>query len=269
MSRFSRDRQRLTEDPGEKNRRPLRLYVEVPLAVGSEVALDQAQAHDLTNVMRRRVGDPVALFNGTEGEWFAHISEIRLGRGGVLEVESRARPQIAEPDIWLMMAPIKRVPIDLITVKATELGASLLWPVVTQHAVVQRVNLRRMRANAVEAAEQCRRLSVPVCRSPTALAEALEGWPAGRALLVCDERGGSETIHQVLTRAKAESWAIMVGPEGGFTDQEFALLRGLPQCRFAGLGPRILRAETVAIAALACWQSIHGDWRENPPQSKS
>ena len=115
-----------------------------------------------------------------------------------------------------MMAPIKRVPIDLITVKATELGASLLWPVVTQHAVVQRVNLRRMRANAVEAAEQCRRLSVPVCRSPTALAEALEGWPAGRALLVCDERGGSETIHQVLTRAKAESWAIMVGPEGGF-----------------------------------------------------
>ena len=194
MSRFSRDRQRLTEDPGANSRRPLRLYVEAPLAEGRAVALDQPQAHYLANVMRRRVGDPVALFYGTDGEWFARIRDLRPGRGGILEVESRARPQIVEPDIWLMMAPVKRLPTDLITAKATELGASLLWPVLTQHAVVKQVNLRRMHANAVEAAEQCRRLSVPVCRPPTALAKALEDWPAERALLVCDERGSSEMI---------------------------------------------------------------------------
>ena len=259
MSRFPSDRQRPPEPPEEKFRRPPRLYVDASLAEGGTVVLDRSRSHYLANVMRRRIGDTVAVFNGTDGEWQARIREMRRGHGGAFEIESRLRPQAVEPDLWLLMAAVKRIPLDLIAAKATELGVSVLWPLLTRRAEVSRVNMRRMRANAIEAAEQSRRLTVPACRPPATLTEAMDNWSSERALLVCDESGAGTPVHRLLEYTKASAWAILVGPEGGFTDDEADTLRSLPQTLFADLGPRILRSETAAIAALACWQALRGD----------
>ena len=246
-----------------------RLFVEADLAAGVEAPLAEAQVHYLRHVMRRADGAPLALFNGRDGEWRATLA----GRGrkaAVALVGERTREQVREPDLWLCFAPVKRARIDYIAEKATELGVSVLQPVLTQHTAVERVNVERLRANAVEAAEQTERLSVPEVRAPIELVRLLADWPSGRRLLMCDESGGGPPIAPALAGldavARAAPWAVVVGPEGGFAEAELGALRRIKDVTAVGLGPRILRADTAALAALACWQAMVGDWRQPTPR---
>ena len=242
----------------------LRLFVEAPLAAGRTVDLAPAQAHYVVTVMRRREGESLLLFNGRDGEWRAEIDAARRGRRCTATVVEPTRPQSPEPDLWLMFAPVKRAPIDLIARGATELGVSALWPVLTRRTAVSRVNLARRRANATEAAEQCGRLTVPECFAPAPLAEALADWPPERRLLVCDESGAGAPVARALTAGTADAtapWAVLTGPEGGLAAAELAALAAVPEVARVSLGPRTLRAETAALAALACWQALVGDWR--------
>lgn len=245
-----------------------RLFVADDIGAGGTVALTAAQAHYLRNVMRLSPGDPVVLFNGRDGEWDARIAG--LGRGaGTVSPESLRRPQAAEPDIWLLFAPIKRGPMDFLVQKAVELGVSCLWPVLTQHTDVGRFNTARALSTAMEAAEQCDRLTLPEVREPARLDGVLSGWPATRLLLVCAESGPVRPIAEVLEELKQggavppAGTAVLTGPEGGFATSELDALGNLPFVKAVGLGPRVLRAETAALAALACWQSVLGDWHSS------
>jgi 16S rRNA (uracil1498-N3)-methyltransferase len=249
----------------------VRLFVEADLSARAEVALDAPRAHYLRNVLRRQVGDPVALFNGRDGEWRARIDTLRRGEAR-LQVEEQTRPQHDEADLWLIFAPVKRVRIDAIAEKATELGVAALWPVFTRHTAVTRVNRERLRANAVEAAEQTERLSVPAVFETAPLVEVLADWRPDRHLIVCAEAGSARPIAEAFldfaraSDAARQKWAILTGPEGGFARTELDALAKLPFVTPVGLGPRILRADTAALAALACWQAIIGDGRDRPPQ---
>ena len=240
----------------------IRLYVTAGLAAGAVVGLSPEQAHYLKSVMRAAPGTPLLLFNGREGEWRARLEAMGKGWASCA-VEAMTRPQADAADLWLVFAPIKRARIDFVAQKATELGVSALWPIMTRHTAVARVNTERLRANAIEAAEQCGRLTVPRVLAPVALDAALADWPAGRRILLCDEEGGGVAIGRALRgiAAEASPWAVMVGPEGGFAPDELDRLRKLPIVTAVGLGPRVLRADTAALAALACWQAIAGDWR--------
>jgi 16S rRNA (uracil1498-N3)-methyltransferase len=246
-----------------------RLFVEGDLACGVEAALGAPQHHYLRHVLRCDDGAPLRVFNGRDGEWQACL-ELRGRKAGTARVGQRLREQVGEPDVWLCFAPIKRARIDYLAEKATELGAALLQPVLTRHTAVDRVNLERLRANAIEAAEQTERLSVPQVRDPRPLAQLLAEWPDDRRLLMCDETGGGRPIAEaLLALAPAERlqpWAIVLGPEGGFDRSELAALRGMRQVLAVGLGPRILRADTAALAALACWQALVGDWQRPTPR---
>jgi 16S rRNA (uracil1498-N3)-methyltransferase len=247
-----------------------RLYVEAELATGRELGLDHAQAHFLRSVLRLARGVRLAVFNARDGEWLARIDG--LGKGWCsLEVESQRREPGPEPDLWLVFAPIKRARIDFIAEKAAELGCSLLQPVTTRYTAVSRVNRERLAANAREAAEQCGRLSVPEVREPLDLGALIAGWPKERRLLLCTETGDARPIADVLFEARgaqseagAAPWAVMSGPEGGFAQSELDALRELPFVTPVGLGPRLLRADTAALAALACWQAVLGDGRQRP-----
>ena len=247
----------------------VRLFVQDDLRDGATVGVSAAQAHYLRHVMRRERGDPVALFNGRDGEWRGRIDG--LGRGWCsIALEQRLRAQAAETDLWLLFAPIKRARLDFLVQKAVELGASSLRPVFTRHTDVTRVNADRLRANVAEAAEQCERLTLPEVSSPQKLAAALADWPEGRRLLVCAESGDAPPLDAVLQAARAADgadcdWAFLVGPEGGFAPSELDGFRKLAFLTPVSLGPRILRAETAAIAALACWQSALGDWHSDRP----
>ena len=244
----------------------VRLHVEHDLAAGLVIGLQPAQAHYLTHVMRMARGDSLSLFNGRDGEWQGLIEAT--GRGWCsVAVGARQREQVSEPDLWLVFAPVKRARIDFIATKATELGVARLLPVFTRHTAVERVNVERLRANAVEAAEQCGRLTVPDVAEPATLEELIGGWMASRRLLVCDESGAAPPIFEALSAIKGSDaatggWAVMTGPEGGFAPEELDLLRNSPIVTTVALGPRILRADTAAIAALACWQALLGDWRQ-------
>jgi len=240
----------------------IRLFVEDDLAASERVALSSAQAHYLNHVMRLDAGDPVALFNGRDGEWRARLTDHRRGRCDAEPVE-RTRAQTASPDLWLVFAPVKRARIDFIAAKATELGVSAIRPVITEHTQVTRVNAERLRANAIEAAEQCGRLDVPKVAAPETLKSAMADWPTGRRLLLCDESGEAAPISEVLSGAEDGPWAVLTGPEGGFARSELDDLAILPFVYPAAMGPRILRAETAALAALTCWQAFLGDWRAN------
>jgi 16S rRNA (uracil1498-N3)-methyltransferase len=246
-----------------------RLFVEADLSAGSEAPLGEAQVHYLRHVMRRPEGSPLVLFNGRDGEWRATF-EGRSKKAAVARVAERTREQVAEPDVWLCFAPLKRARIDYVAEKATELGVAVLQPVVTHHTIVERVNLERLRANALEAAEQTERLSVPEIRPPVELTRLLGDWPAGRRLLVCDETGAGPPIAEALAgldaAARTAPWAIVIGPEGGFDAAELAALRRMKDVMAVGLGPRILRADTAALAALACWQALVGDWGRPTPR---
>jgi 16S rRNA (uracil1498-N3)-methyltransferase len=239
--------------PGGK----LRLYVETALGEGIRFAPDEGQAHYLLHVMRAKTGDRLNLFNGSDGEWLARIAETAK-RSCVLECEARLAPQSEVPDLWLVFAPVKKTPADYLAQKATELGVRLLQPVITRRTIVTRVNLERLKANAVEAAEQSGRVSVPEVRAPLAFDKLLQTWPPERRLLFCDEAREAPPIAEALRCAEGP-WAVIIGPEGGFDPAERAALRAQPFVTSVSLGKRILRADTAALAALAVWQAICGD----------
>jgi len=239
----------------------VRLYVEAGLAAGAEVPLDPAQAHYLRNVMRRGPGEAVRVFNGRDGEWRGIIAALGKGKGA-LTVEARTRAQAPEPDLWLLAAPIKRTAIDFVAAKATELGVSAIQPVFTRRTAVTRVNAERMRANVIEAAEQCERLTVPEVRAAERLDAILAAWPSGRRLLFCDETRAGRPIAEALADQRGrmpEPWAILIGPEGGFAAEEIQRIRALPVVVPVSLGSRLLRADTAALAALAVWQAVMGN----------
>jgi 16S rRNA (uracil1498-N3)-methyltransferase len=240
-----------------------RMFIDEPLAQGRAVALDRMQANYLCNVLRLQQGSPVLVFNGREGEWRAELD--RGGkRAAALLLRERLRAQTAPADLHYLFAPLKHARLDYMVQKAVELGASLLQPVITRHTQVARVNLDRMQANAIEAAEQCGILSIAEVAQPLPLERALASIAAERALVFCDE--DAELADPVdalmaLRRAQAVPVAVLVGPEGGFAEDERALLLRRPNIVRLALGPRILRADTAAIAALTLVQSVLGDWR--------
>jgi len=199
------------------------------------------------------------LFNGRDGEWRARIDTIGKGWAS-LQLTEQSLPQPVEPDIWLLFAPIKRGRVDFLVQKATELGVSILLPTTTRRTVVERINLVRLGTTAAEAAEQCRRLSVPELRPVQSLEKVLASWPEERRLLFCDEAGGPPAI-EAMTGQEPAPWAILIGPEGGFDPDESQALRERPFVVPMSLGPRILRAETAAVAALSLWQAVLGDGR--------
>ncbi|HEX9809322.1 MAG TPA: 16S rRNA (uracil(1498)-N(3))-methyltransferase [Alphaproteobacteria bacterium] len=238
-----------------------------PLAAGATIGLAPTQAHYLRHVLRLSAGERIALFNGRDGEWEAAIAGFGKGWASV-EVARRRRAQRAEPDLWLLFAPVKRARIDYLVQKAAELGVSVLQPVFTEYTAVGRVNGERLAANAVEAAQQSGRLSVPEVRAPVPVMEALGAWPAGRRLLWCDESGGGAPVAAALAgAARGGPWAVLIGPEGGFAPAELDAIRKLPFVTAVSLGPRLLRADTAAVAALACWQAWLGDWRDATPDA--
>lgn len=242
----------------------VRLFVEDALLAGGEVTLSAAAAHYLGTVMRLAAGDAVLVFNGRDGEWRGEVIAIGKGKGR-LAVAAPTRPQADEADVWLVFAPLKKGPMEVLATKATELGASRLVPALTRRTSASRVNLARLRAHAREAAEQCGRLTVPEVDAPVPFDRLLDGWDPGRRLIVADESGGGTPIVAALAGfARHAPGAILTGPEGGFAPDELDALGKLPFVTRVGLGPRLLRAETAALAALACWQALAGDGSEPP-----
>jgi 16S rRNA (uracil1498-N3)-methyltransferase len=236
-----------------------RLYVTGDLGEGMAAALDEGQAHYLLHVLRAKAGNRVALFNGRDGEWLAEIAQSDK-RGVTARCLTQSAPQREVPDIWLVFAPVKKIPSDYLVQKAAELGGSVLLPVFTRRTIVARINEERMAANAIEAAEQSGRLTVPEIRTGVTFDKLLASWPKERRLLFCDEGGDAKTMTQAARESRGGPTAILTGPEGGFDPSERAALRALPFVVPVTLGPRILRADTAALAALAIWQSIAGDW---------
>jgi 16S rRNA (uracil1498-N3)-methyltransferase len=232
------------------------------LAAGHPVVLAAAQAHRLRNVLRLGPGAAVAAFNERDGEWLCDLAESGQ-RGARVAVRRQLRAPEPEADLWLLFAPIKRARLDWVVEKATELGAAALLPVMTARTQPERLNRERLRALAIAAAEQCERLSVPDIAIPEPLDRVVAAWPAGRRLVLCDESGAGMPIAEALAGFPRQApAALFVGPEGGFTDRELDALGKLPIVTRVGLGPRVLRAETAAVAALAVFQAIAGDWRD-------
>jgi 16S rRNA (uracil1498-N3)-methyltransferase len=236
-----------------------RLFIDQALSQGMALTLDGAQANYLGAVLRLGAGAELKAFDDRTGEWLARIEEAGK-RKVALRIERKLRDREEAPDLWLVFAPIKRGRIDWLVEKATELGAARLVPVVTRRTIVDRLNLERLRAHAIEAAEQCERTALPELVEPVKLEALLKGWPANRTLYFADEAGGAP-----LAEAAAPGPAgILIGPEGGFTHEERAAIATVKQARPVSLGPRILRADTAAVAALAIWMSVAGDWNANP-----
>ncbi|HET7817481.1 MAG TPA: 16S rRNA (uracil(1498)-N(3))-methyltransferase [Sphingomicrobium sp.] len=233
-----------------------RLFVRRPLAQWTEVELDGAPAHYLGNVLRLKEGAELLLFDGQSGEWLAKIVLVRKGRMKVV-AERRTREAEAVPDVWLAFAPVKRSQTDWLVEKATELGAARLVPVITRRTIAERVRLERLQAIVIEAAEQCGRTRLPDISEPMPLAHLLRHGDSARALYFADEAGGEPAAGAFLPGAAM----ILTGPEGGFTEEERAAIRAAPNAVPVSLGPRILRAETAALAALASYMAIAGDWR--------
>lgn len=242
------------------NFRSQRLFVEAQLSEGADVACDRGQANYLRNVLRLGDGAMIAVFNGRDGEWQARL--VAQGkRDCSLQIEGQVRAQIGGPDVRYLFAPLKRGRLDYMVQKATEMGVASLEPVMTERTVAERVNLERMRANVVEAAEQCGVLRIPSVAEPVRLDSCLAKWPAERALLFADE--ASEAASPLDTFAGLERGApvgVLVGPEGGFSEAERSLIRTMAATRVVSLGPRIMRADTAAVALLALVNAAIGDW---------
>ena len=231
-----------------------RLFVGSALGEGARVELDAGQANYLGNVLRMKAGAELLLFDGASGEWLARIAEAGRKRM-TLTVERRTRAPEIIPDVWLAFAPVKRARIDWLVEKATELGAARLIPVTTQRTVVDRLNFDRLRGHIIEAAEQCGRTLLPELAEPVTLAVLLQD--TARTLYFADEGGGEPAVNAF----KPGAATILTGPEGGFTDDERVAIRAAPNAKAISLGPRILRAETAALAALAAYMAVAGDWR--------
>ncbi|WP_163848951.1 16S rRNA (uracil(1498)-N(3))-methyltransferase [Pseudooceanicola aestuarii] len=234
----------------------VRLHVDHPLGPGQTVPLERDQAHYLFGVMRLATGGAVALFNGRDGEWRAEVTQAGK-RGGELACAEQTAPQRDPPDLWLLFAPIKKARTDFIVEKAAEMGAARILPVQTDFTNSERIRRDRLQAHAVEAAEQCGGTYVPEVAELAPLDRLLAGWPAGRRLMFCDEALAGE---DAALRGEPGPWAILIGPEGGFSPAERQRLRGLDFATPVALGPRILRADTAAVAAMTLWQQALGDW---------
>jgi 16S rRNA (uracil1498-N3)-methyltransferase len=237
-----------------------RLFVEADLAEGAAVPCNTEQANYLRNVLRLGAGDFILLFNGRDGEWQAEIAEAGR-RGATLTVRRRTRPQEAGPDIDYLFAPLKRARLDYMVQKATEMGVARLRPIMTHRTTPERVNTDRMRANAIEAAEQCGILRIPEVHAPEKLDHVIAGWDPARALVFCDEGSEERCAFTTLAMVSPGPLAVLVGPEGGFDEAERELLASQPFVVRISLGPRILRADTAAVAALALVNAVLGDWR--------
>jgi 16S rRNA (uracil1498-N3)-methyltransferase len=237
----------------------IRLFVPDDLGPGAGIAPSPEQSRYLTTVMRLSVGDTLALFNGRDGEWRAAVGEVGK-RCCVLAVEERLREQTVPPDLDLVVALVKRARLETIVEKAAELGARRVRLVVTRRTNADHTKVARLAAIAAEAAEQTGRLDVPEILEPEKLDRLLDGWDAARRLMFCDETGGPPALEALSGLPKAQPWAVLIGPEGGFAPEETERLRSLPFVTPVSLGPRILRADTAAISALALWQSVLGDW---------
>jgi 16S rRNA (uracil1498-N3)-methyltransferase len=233
-----------------------RLFVDEPLAPGPR-RIDGPPAHYLLSVRRLKQGDPVKLFDDRTGEWLATVAAVTR-RDLTVDVADQLRPREPVPDLWLCAAPLKKGRVDWMAEKACELGVARLVPVVTRRTVVDRPNTDRLRAHMIEAAEQCDRTAVPQVADPVALTALLRDWPADRTLFFADEQGGEPAAHAM--RARPGPAAILIGPEGGFDDAERESVRALPLSVGVGLGPRILRADTAAAAAITLWMAAAGDW---------
>ncbi len=238
----------------------IRLHVDADLATGGRVAPSPDQSHYLLGVMRLAQGADLLLFNGRDGEWRARVAEVGK-RGCVLELKAQVRPQATPPDLELCIALVKRARLETIVEKAAELGCRRVRLVLTRRTQGDHANVARLSAIATEAAEQTGRLDVPEILPPLRLDALLDGWDPGRALLFCDEGGEARPALEALAGRAAERWAVLIGPEGGFDPAERDRLRAAPFVTPASLGPRILRADTAAIAALTLWQAQLGDWR--------
>lgn len=235
----------------------IRLYIDQPFVPGQALLLEPEQAHYLSGVMRQGPGAEIAVFNGRDGEWTARIERADR-RGGALSLIARSAPQRDPPDLWLLFAPLKKARTDFIVEKAAELGAARILPVQTDHTNAERIAQGRLQAHAVEAAEQCGGTFVPQVAELTPLARLLEGWDSARRILWADEAlvGPAQT----LAGLPSGPWAVLIGPEGGWSEAERARLAGMAGVARISLGPRILRADTAAVAALTLWQAALGDW---------
>jgi len=233
-----------------------RLFVGGPLGPGISVELDAGQANYLGSVMRLKLGDEALLFDGASGEWLARVADTGKKRM-MLSIERRTGEQEAVPDCWLAFAPVKRSQTDWLVEKATELGIARLLPVTTKRTIVERVKLERLAAIAIEAAEQCNRTTVPEIAEPQSLENFLKARDDGRRLYFADEAGGEPALDTF----KPGPAALLIGPEGGFTDKERQAIRAEPNVVAVSLGPRILRAETAALAAITTYMALAGDWR--------
>ncbi len=240
----------------------IRLFVNDALHKDASISLRGMQCHYLVHVMRIKAGDKIALFNGKDGEWQACVGQARKN-DCVLDVDDKLRPQEPETGPWLAFAPLKKTRTQFVVEKATELGASRLWPVFTGRTATHRVNLQRLRAHAIEAAEQCDRLTVPNVAEPSILNDLAADWPNDRTLLVMDCSGRGRPLLNVLSaievlvaEGRQQPPGLLIGPEGGFTKAELDDLAALPFATSVALSSRILRAETAALSALACWQAV-------------
>lgn len=233
-----------------------RLFVRLALSEGATIDLDAGQANYLGNVLRMGAGAELLVFDGQSGEWLARISEAAKKRITLI-IERRTREPESIPDVWLAFAPVKRSQTDWLVEKATELGVAKLLPVMTRRTISERVKLERLEAITIEAAEQCGRTRLPELASPQPLGRLLETRDTARTLYFADEDGGDPPANAF----RPGPALILTGPEGGFTDDERTLVRTAPNSIAVSLGPRILRAETAALAALAAYMTIAGDWR--------
>jgi 16S rRNA (uracil1498-N3)-methyltransferase len=237
-----------------------RLFVAADLREGASVACTPAQANYLRNVLRLQPGDAILVFNGRDGEWRAEVADAGK-RATALALRERMRAQDSGPDIDYLFAPLKRARLDYMVEKATEMGVARLRPVLTRRTTPDRVNLDRLRVHAVEAAEQCGILRIPELHEPEKLERVIAGWDAARPLIFCDEDSEEPSPSAALARLQPGALAVLIGPEGGFDTAERELLSSQPFVTRISLGPRILRADTAAVAALALVNAALGDWR--------
>lgn len=242
-----------------KKHAKIRLFVEGSLGDGQGIVVSKEQANYLFSVMRLKTGDNALLFNGRDGEWQAEVVEAGK-RAGKLACRVQTAPLQLPPDVWLMFAPIKKARTVFIVEKATELGAARIMPVLTQYTNMDRIQIDRLRAYAMEATEQCGGTFIPEVTSLQKLSDVLDDWPEDRRIMFCDEGREALPVAQALAGQAGGKWAIVIGPEGGFSPDEIDRLRGMDQVTSVTLGPRILRTDTAAVAALTAWQSALGDW---------
>lgn len=238
----------------------VRLYIAEKPECGKSIMLNPAQSHYLSNVLRMSKGDDIKVFDNASGEYTAKLTECGK-KGCYAEITAQTQKFSACPDLWLLFAPVKKDKTDFITASATELGCRRIIPVITKRTISERVKKERFEAQVIEAAEQCRRVDLPEVSEAVSLEQVLNNWDTNRILYFMDETGNGGEIGVVFSRAaKNQASAILVGPEGGFEDNELAALRKLPYAKGVSMGRRILRAETAAAAALSCWQAVCGDW---------